>query len=61
MVDLLKTSADTYIDFAIERVKHTLSEELESFKAVIGTQEAANHLRFNKLFSFRVEQLSEFY
>jgi hypothetical protein len=62
---LLQTSAEKYIGFVtdkqLETVKHTLSEELEGFKGVIGTEEAANQLRFNRLLSFRAEQLSEFY
>jgi hypothetical protein len=62
---LLQTSAEKYIGFIadeqLDRVKHTLEEELERFKGVIGTEEAANQRRFNQLLSFRAEQLSEFY
>lgn len=62
---LLHTSADKYIglitDQHLEAFKYTLSEELESYKGTIATEETANQLRFNRLLSFRAEQLSEFY
>jgi len=65
IVWLLQTSAEKYIGFIteqqLEKIRHTFQEELERFKAVIGTEEAANQRRFNQLLSFRAEQLSEFY
>jgi hypothetical protein len=65
IVWLLQTSAEKYIglitDRQLEAFKHTLSEELESYKGTIATEETANQLTFNRLLSFRAEQLSEFY
>lgn len=49
------------LDRDLAEFKHHLDEGLEAIKAKIGTEEAAERLRFEKVLDFRSHQLNEFY
>ena len=49
------------LDRDLEQFKNHLDESLEAIKGRIGTEEAAQRLRFEKVLDFRSRQLSEFY
>jgi hypothetical protein len=60
-----RTSIEKYVGvFAakhVEEFKHSLNEQLETFRSHLATEQAADRLRFEKMLEFRIQQLSEFY